>query len=339
MHIKQPTLIQQIRKYIAPLYVLLGQEHYLIEESVKLIKIALQEQTEFEEKRITVESTEDWQSLYGETNSYSLFAETQLIQIAYEKKTLEAAGKKFLDAYLGTQDKSCYLIIRAPNLPVKQLQWLHAHPHAVISVAYALTPAMMKQWIINQLKSHQFNYAPIVPDLIIQYATGNMLACAQTIEKLSLIYEPGTILSIEQVQEQLFNQGEHTLFELVEAYLSGNASQVIQIIRHAAANKTEATLVLWLLSQELRLLLQLVSCPPQDFKTICTQLKIWPSRTPLYQNSLKRLDKKFLERLHCYAVMIDEQIKTNTSKHIWASLENLALSLTIGRFMGDTCIR
>ncbi|MBN9229770.1 MAG: DNA polymerase III subunit delta [Legionella sp. 40-6] len=339
MQIKQSALAQQIRKNIAPLYVLLGQEHYLIEESIKAVKTTLQQQTEFDEKSISIEAADDWKALIDETNSYSLFADTQLIQVSYDKKTLDAGGKKFLDSYLQRQDSRCYLIIRAPNLSVKQLQWLHSHPNAIITVAYALTPVLMKQWVHNQLKIHQFNYTPIIPDLIVQYATGNLLACAQTIEKLSLIYEAGVTLSVEQVQEQLFNQNEYTLFELVEAYLSGNPAHVVQIIRHAAANKTEATLVLWLLSQEIRVMMQLLSHPQQEFKAACAQLKIWPSRIALYQQGLKRFDKKFLETLHGYAVKVDEQIKTNTSKHIWISLENLALSLTVGQFMGDVCTR
>ena len=39
MQIKQQMLAQQIQKKIAPLYVLIGQDHYLIEESSKHYKI------------------------------------------------------------------------------------------------------------------------------------------------------------------------------------------------------------------------------------------------------------------------------------------------------------
>lgn len=54
--------------------------------------------------------------------------------------------------YLNSINPRCFIIIRAPNLSLKQLQWLSSQEHAVLTVAYPLNADAMKNWIITQFK-------------------------------------------------------------------------------------------------------------------------------------------------------------------------------------------
>lgn len=339
MQIKQPMLAQQVQKKLAPLYVLIGQDNYLLDESLVTIKSAIKKKYDCEEKTITIQTAEDWSSLLDEANSYSLFSETTLLTIYFDKKSIDAAGKKILTEYLKSVNSRCFIIIKAPQVPVKQLQWLTANEQAIVSVAYSLNPAAIKAWISQQLKKQSFDFEPQIPELIHQYTQGNMLACSQVIEKIALTSSPNSKISASQVYEHLSNQCDHDLFELVEACLAGQADKVIQILRYAANNKTETTLVLWMLTQEVRLLSQLIRLAKQNinFKNACEQLKIWPQRISLYQQCYQRLNQDKLQQLHHYCYTIDEQIKSNFNTHVWNALENLALSLCLGQLIGDTC--
>jgi DNA polymerase-3 subunit delta len=354
MQIKQQMLAQQVQKRIAPLYMLIGQDNYLLENSLITIKSAIKKNYDYDEKIISIQSAEDWHIVKEEANSYSLFSEIVLLNIYFDKKTLDAAGKKILTEYLASINSRCFIIIRAPNIPAKQLLWLSPHEHAIITVASPLSPEAMKSWITSQLKQNSFNFDQQIPNLIHHYTQGNMLACAQVIEKITLANTVGT-LSIQQVQEHLSDQCEHDLFELVEACLLGNSNKVIQILRHAANNKTEGTLVLWILSQEIRVMLQLSHLIEQkiDLKSACNQLKVWPQRVSLYQTCCNRLNnneqlskgnekntgeiQSVLRQLHRYCCSIDERIKSSFNTQIWNGLESIALSLCLGKLMGDTC--
>lgn len=339
MQIKQQLLAQQIQKKLAPLYVLIGQEHYLLEESLNTIKSGIKKSYDCDEKIISIQSADDWSIIIEEANSYSLFAETVLINIFYDKKTIDAAGKKALTEYLKSVNSRSYLIIRAPNLPAKQLQWLCNHDQAVVVISYPLNNEQMKQWIANQLKQNALNFEQQIPDLIHQYTQGNMLACAQVIEKISLSNEPNSHINSQQALAHLSDQCAHSPFELVEACLLGQADKAIHIIRQASTNKTEVTLILWMLTQEVRVLLQLshLTLHKMDFKTACGQLKIWPQRINLYQLCVKRLNITDLGLLHGYCKLIDEQIKSNLNKQVWNALEKLTLSLCLGKYMGEQC--
>ncbi len=340
MQIKQQMLAQQVQKKIAPLYVLVGQDNYLLNESLATIKTAIKKTHDCEEKIISVQTTEDWNSVAEEANSYSLFSDIVLLNIFFDKKTIDAAAKKILSEYLNSINPRCYIIIRAPNVPTNQLQWLSSHQQAIVSVAYPLNPEAMKNWIVSQLRAKSLRFDPEVPEVIHQYTQGNMLACAQVIEKIALCHTQDNPINLQQAQEHLSNQCEHNLYELIDACLLGHSDKAIQILRHAANNKTEATLVLWMLTQEIRTIIQLFNSLQQkiDFKTASTRLKIWPQRVSLYQCCCNRLNstasaQETLESLHRYCYAIDEYIKSSFSTQVWNSLENLALSLCLGQLL------
>lgn len=339
MQIKQQMLAQQIQKKIASIYVLTGQEHYLLEESLNTIKSVIKKNHDCDEKIISIHSADDWSTITEEANSYSLFSDTVLLNIFYDKKSIDVTGKKILTEYLKRVNPRCFIIIRAPNVPAKQLQWLYNNEHVVVVVAYPLNIESMKYWIASQLKKNSLNFEQQIPDLIHQYTQGNMLACAQVIEKISLSHPPNSLINSQQTLEHLSDQCDHSLFELVDACLQGQADKAIHILRQAANNKTELTLILWMLTQEVRILLQLTYCVEKqgDFKTACSQLKIWPQRINLYQLGIKRLNNSVLKQLHQYCKSIDEQIKSNLNTQVWNALEQLSLSLCLGEFTGSLC--
>lgn len=372
MQIKQQVLAQHIQKKIVPLYVLTGQDTYLLEEALITIRSAIKKVNDCDEKMLSIQSSEDWNILMQEANCYSLFSDAVLLNVLFDKKTFDASGKKILTEYLTSVNQRSFIIIKAPNVPAKQLQWLSSHEQVMVVVAYPMNADAMKNWIATQLRKNLISFDQQVPDLIHQYTQGNMLACAQVIEKIALSNTPSPTTSshnlstgssntnntdqlmdlrdneagrlackigVTQALEHLSDQCEHSLFELIDACLLGHADKAIQILRHAANNKTESTLILWMLTQEVRVLLQLSYLVSQtiDVKTASSQLKVWPQRISLYQISMKRFNHIVLQKLLLYCQSIDERIKSSFNTQVWPSLESLALSLCLGQLIGDTC--
>lgn len=339
MQIKQPALEKHLQQKIAPIYLLIGQDNYLIQEAQHTIKTAIQKKYTAEIKKFSIQTPEQWVDVLHEANSYSLFSDQVILDLSLEKKTLDAEGKHFFSDYLKSINTRCFIILQAPNLQIKPLQWLSSHDQVVIVLSFPLDPETMKNWIAHQLKKHLFLYEPEVPHLIYQYTQGNMLASAQAIEKITLTQPNSIPLNAKSVLEHLSDQSEHSLYELVNAILSGLPELAIQILRKSAQNKTEPAFVLWILSHEIRRLFQLsnVSQKPIEFKATCAELKIWPNQSLLYQKSLKRFNHQFLSSLLHFCYLIDEQIKTNHTNTTWYSLENIVLSLCMGKLIGDVC--
>lgn len=340
MLLKSEALKGHLQQKIGSIYLLFGDSPYLFNEASDAIKKAWKTQyPDSETSIIDINNASDWQLLNEISQSYSLFSHYRLFDIRYDKKTLDAAGKNFLTTYLNNIDESTLFLLSMANLPKKQVDWL-INQKEVIGIQVKDFPEMqMLQWINQKLLANNLNFERELPRLIHQYSEGNMLAAAQTIEKLALSTEKDVALTIAEVKTQLTNQCNFELYELSDACLSGNTTKVMQLLEYANNSKIEANLVLWILTQEIRLLLQL----SQLIKTIplnsaLAQLKIWPQKANLYQNAFKKIGEKNLIILLQTCKKIDERIKSGQNFQIWQSLEQIALSLSLAQLVGPLCI-
>lgn len=331
MLIKYQALISHLQKKIPAIYVLVGSDHYLLNDAAYTIKTAWRQRGETDERVVHLNTPADWNMLQEEANSYSLFYDQVLLDARLDKKTIDVAGKTVLTNYLQHINPNCLIILHASNVPPKQLQWLSNNQNATLVQATPFTGQAFQSWIVNQLQQHSISYDVQVPALIHQYTQNNLLACAQVLEKLALIYDGVNALSIENVKAQLVDQCEYQLYELADACLSANAEKAIHLLQQACNNRTEPTLILWLLTQEIRHLIQLSHAIKQHigFDNACSQQKIWPQKARLYEAALKRLPLVRLYELLQNSAQLDEMIKTNQGQQIWNCLEQLSLSIAI----------
>jgi DNA polymerase III subunit delta len=330
MLIKYQGLNTVLNKSLHNLYVVTGQDPYLLNDAQRQIKTSISKQRAFEQKTIHLTSTADWSALLDEASNYSLFSEFVLIQAYFDKKSLDKNCKEIITTYLEHNNPKCQIIIYAPNVSSKQLQWLSNNKDALIVQIYPLRPPELLNWIQSQLKQQHILHDNKVPKLIHLYSQGNMLACAQAIEKLALIYTSNTPLTIEEVKETLIDQSEYQLYELAEACLNADTARSLRLVRQAHDSKTEPTLMLWLLTQEVRLLIQLHHLIDQQlaFNAACNQLNIWQQKMPLYRAAQQRLPIEKLHPLLQFCNQIDQIIKSNQNQFTWQFIEQLVLALS-----------
>ncbi len=332
MLIKYQALIPHLQKKMHAMYVLVGADQYLLNDAALSIKKAWAKVGETDTKIIHINGTNDWTHLQEEANSYSLFAEHVLIDARLDKKTLDSAGKAKLTQYLQQANPRCLILLHASAVPIKSLQWLVSHAQVVVVQLVPLAESALKQWIATQFTQRSISFSADVPSLIHQYSQGNMLACAQNIEKLALISDDTSVLSAEIARTQLIDQCEFQLYELADACHAADSSKAIHLLRLACHHRAEPTLILWLLTQEIRQLMKLSLLLKHGviLSTACDQLKIWPQRVTSYGMSLKRLANTDLRQLLHESKRLDERIKTSQSHQVWHGLEQLALSLCLG---------
>ena len=255
-----------------------------------------------------------------EAESYGLFYDQLILDASLNKKTLDAKSKKTLITYLEKRiNPRTRIIIRAPLLPIKQLTVFNSNQQIGLINITPLKPREHQQWVAHQLKQHHFTYMRGVIELIQTYTQGHVHAAAQTIERLALVHEPNTCLSLEDVQEQLLDVRDYKLYELSSACLEGNAPKTLDLAMRAKQDQTEPTLMLWFTTQELRLLEQLhAGTSPQA-------LNIRSFRIGSYQQAKKRLSKKHVYQLLRLSQRLDTHIKSGDSTQTWMLLEQLMM--------------
>lgn len=334
MQLKHQGLTSSLKKALLPVYVLAGPERYFIEEEAKAIKAAYALNREVDHKLLTVDSSEDWQQIEEEANSYSLFASYVFLDVRYEKKSIDRVGKKIIANYLSSVNQRCLLLIRCPHVPLSQLQWLSASDKTVLVSAYPPSLQDMRNWIAKQLQQHQLKFTAHIPDIILHKVQGNMFACSQALEKITLIYPAGSTLQANEMLQQLSDQSEYQLYDLSEACLAGNTENALRILGKLLILPNEYSLILWIITQEIRLLLQLKHLLQQQrsLTEACAELKVWKQRVRLYQAANERLSSSLLQQLMLTAHNIDLLIKTGkNSRHVARLLESSVLSFCQGQ--------
>ncbi|MDF1757890.1 MAG: DNA polymerase III subunit delta [Legionellaceae bacterium] len=331
MIIKSQALEANVAKKIYPLYLLTGQDQYLLNSSAQIIKSKWAKCYEYDEDIIEF-TNNDWEIVFDKANNYSLFSEAMLLDIRFNKKSMDAAGKKAILKYLNNYNDKCLIIIRAPNIPTKQLQWLTKDKNCLITQAMPYTPIELENWIKSELQKQEIRHDKDVPKLIFQYSQNNMLAASQVIQKLSLINDPEKVFSSSEVLQYISDQSEYPIYDLANACLAAKSDKCISILNKISQNKGEPVYILWILTQEIRLLLQISNLISQrmSMSSACSQLNIWSQRMSLYDMTLKRLSKIHLEELLQYCATLDETIKSNRSNCIWDKLQQLALLICFG---------
>ncbi|HVT63447.1 MAG TPA: DNA polymerase III subunit delta [Legionellaceae bacterium] len=331
MIIPYTALENHLKKQCAAVYLLSGSDPYLLQQAVLWIKQAWKKYTNesFEENIVPIQQSTDWSHGFDDANTYSLFAPYSLLDFRFDKKTLDTAAKQQIQTYLEHPNERCLVLIQAPLLSTKQIQPLVNHANIVHSHITPLTPQAFKKFIIQSLQNHGLPYeSQEVPEIIYQYHQANLLACAQFITQLSLMHDAQQLLTPNTLMMYLRDQSEFTLYELGDSCLAAQMTKALHIFRQLHQTQTEPTLILWLLAQELRKLIQIHHLSQSmSFQAACQQLKIWSQKTALYQCAVQRLSLSKIYTLLKICQHLDEQIKSNRNKLIWNDLEQLIIKM------------
>jgi DNA polymerase-3 subunit delta len=336
MIIKQGMIENSLAKSHFPVYIITGEDPFLQTQVRYTIKQSWLMKGICDTSVLTV-SNKDWDKAFENANNYSLFSELMLLDIRCNQKSIDTASKTTILNYLNNYNDKTLIIISAPYVPSKQLKWLLDHKNAVLINVTTYNKSEFLHWIKTQFESKNILFEVTIPELIYQYSQNNLLSASQLIEKLSLIYTNKETISEAQVIEYLTNDCEYPVYDLADACLSGNPQKSIDVIRKISQNRAEPLYILWVLSQEIRLLIQLKKLVHNkvSFSKACAELKIWSNRVGFYEKAFIRLTLEQLYTIITLCGHIDETIKTISHANIWGKIEQLALIICFGWELND----
>ncbi|MCC5792928.1 MAG: DNA polymerase III subunit delta [Legionellaceae bacterium] len=336
MLIQYPGLAQQLQRGLSSLYILTGQEEFLMDRATQDIKAAWRDMASQAEDTDGLDwqyrelqgSAKDWESLTQDLSSRSLFSTQSFYHVRYSKKTLDKNGQTCLQTLTQTKAFPHILLLQAPFLKAKEVATFQKKPNVLVLSLYPLQEREFHQWIYRELQRIFPSAQPTMAALIGQYTQGNLFAADQVIKKLVLILAKDEPLSIALIQNQLHQQTEFQAFELSDACLSGNAAKALQILRQLGIQMSQIPLLLWILGNDIRQLMRLhFHTRTQSWRDACQALKIWPAKYTLYQKAVQRLDAAALLQLHNQCLWADSCLKSGQTSALKQTLEQIALGL------------
>lgn len=331
MPINVEQLTAQLGRGLAPIYFVHGEELLLAEEGCHAIRASAQAQGFHDRQTFTVESGFDWDGFYASTQSLSLFAERRLIELRVPTGKPGEAGTKVLTELAAHPPADTVLLITAGKLDkgVREAKWVKAlESSAVTAIAYPLDAAQWPGWIRRRLQARGLKPGPGVVELLARFMEGNLLACAQEIDKLSLQFEAGEI-GLDDIEGNLSDNARYNVFALADTALRGDAAAVARILATLRGEGVEPVLILWALAREARELAQMASqvAAGQSPAQVLEARRVWAKRKPLVGAALKRLSPDAAQDLLRHAARADRVLKGRADGDVWQELECLALRL------------
>lgn len=338
MQLRIDALEAHLAKSLAPLYVITSDEHLLALEATDKIRKTCRTQGLTEREVMTVERGFKWGELLAANQSQSLFGDRKLIELRIPTGKPGKDGGQALQNYAASLNPDNVTLITLPKLDwaTQKAAWVGVLQQTGIFIEIPLVErAQLPAWIGMRLAAQRQNADRQGIDFIADRVEGNLLAAHQEIQKLALLYPEGN-LSFEQIQDAVLNVARYDVFKLNEAMLSGDIERLVRMVDGLKGEGEALPLVLWAVSEEIRVLLKLKAGVAQGkaLGMLIKEHRIWGPRERLMEPALRRLSLPALERALQEAAQIDKMIKGLRAKAFagdaWDALLQLGLKVARG---------
>lgn len=333
MQVSAEQLGNQLRRGLAPLYFLSGDEPLLIDECVQAIRAAATAAGFAEREIANVETGFDWNDFYASLQSGSLFSSKRLVELRLPTGRPGDAGGKMIVELAQSPPADVVLLVRTGKLDkaARATKWAKTLESAAVTITvYPLENAQLPRWIDRRMRVAGLVPGPGVTELLAYHSEGNLLAGAQEIEKLVLQFGEGEV-SLDDIEGVLGDNARYSVFTLADACLRGARAEVLRILRTLQAEGEAPALVCWTLVREIRTLAKLSAevAAGGRFEQVLDAHRdlVWAKRRALISQALKRGDVKFWRELLQQAARADRVVKGRAQGEAWQTLECLALAI------------
>ena len=317
------------------MYLLHGDEPYqMMQLGDKLREHA--RQNGFDERQVLIANEEaDWSAFREAADSLSLFAERRIIELRLPTGKPGRTGSEVLKQYCTNPPQDVLLIITSAKLDRggASSAWFKAIDKVGVTIAvWPIEAAKLQRWLGDKLSEQGLIASAEAVSLITERVEGNMLAAAQEVERLALLYPKGE-LSAEQVLSAVADSARYSINDLVQAALSGQRARAVRVVRGLREEAVAPVLILWSLSQEIRSGTRAAEAHEQGV-AMDAALKgagVWQSRAGPLKTAMGRHNAASWLSMLATSSQLDRVVKGHASGNVWDSIESLCVQLASTR--------
>ena len=342
MRVSLPVLSSQLKQGFQPLYLLFGAETLLVEEALRPIRACAKEAGFLDRLRFTAEPGFDWNKLLEYSQTKSLFADKQLIELRLPTgKPGDAGGKALIDyaehmvAPGASGDTALVVICGNIDKRAQNTKWFKAVEVAgVVIECPTISADQLPNWISQRLTAGGLKFDDEAVARLSHFVEGNLLAAAQEINLLSLLY-PKERISAEIIERVIADHARFNVYSFVDACLAGSVHRVTRILQSLKREQMEPVIILWALARDTRILCQLSAAMEhmnqgERPQSLFQRYGIWSSRNGMVNAALNRLSRPQWENILRRLARADLMVKGRAPlqrKDIWEEIENICLGM------------
>jgi DNA polymerase III subunit delta len=339
MRIKPEQLGAALQKGLMPVYFISGDEPLQLGEMADAVRNAAKKMG-FENREImSAETGFEWNQLAFSADSSCIFADKKIIDLRLPSGAPGIDGAKALTAYCERPPEDTLLLITAGKLASGALKtrWLEAlDKKGVVIQVWPLEGQDLIRWLQQRLQQRGLHAQTEGLRILASRVEGNLLAAAQEIEKLYVLYGTGN-LSNQQIFDVVADSSRYDVFKLMDSVLSASVNRIIRILSGLRAEGIAAPIVLWAVTREVRsfIKIKLAISQGQNREIIFKNNQIWDKRKQLVNNALNRLSENDLNHLLVLTAKADRQIKGQQQGDAWETLLAICLQFASTQVMDN----
>jgi len=340
MRIKPEQLGAALKKSLAPVYFISGDEPLQLGEIADAIRKVAKKAGFANREILSVETGFEWNQLAFTADSYSLFADKKIIDLRLPSGTPGIDGSKALIAYCERLPEDTLLLVTAGKIASSALKtkWLEAlDKKGVVIQVWPLEGGDLMRWLQQRAERRGLHIETEGLRILASRIEGNLLAAAQEIEKLYVLY--GTVnLSSQQISEAVADSSRYDVFKLMDSVLAASVGRILKILSGLRSEGVATPIVLWALTREARVLIKmkLALSQGQNREVVFKNNQIWDKRKQRVSNALSRLSDSDLNNILVLSAKADRQIKGQESGDAWETLLALCLLFASAPVMAST---
>lgn len=331
MQVKVDQLAGSLKRGLAPIYLLGGEEPLLLLECCDQIRTAAKEQGFLEREILQVERGFDWSAL-SEAATPSLFATRKIIDLRLRTGKPGREGAKKLTAWADAPDPDMLLMISCEQWDKgsRTSKWASRLEKAGQRIdIWPIKAHEMPNWLNQRMRRHGMHPEPQALQILADRLEGNLLAARQEIDRLALIKGEGTV-TVDDVMMVVADSSRFDAFSLAEHLLTGNLRNGLRVAAGLKRMDTPIPLLLGALLRELKNVeaYRLAVRGGEAESMVFRRLNIWQNRQNTVRAAARRLDTLKLFSAFKMLSLIDRQSKGRAAGDPWQNIDALLVQLS-----------
>jgi DNA polymerase III subunit delta len=331
MRVRPEQLSAHLARGLAPLYVVYGDEPLLAIEAGDAIRAVARAAGCEEREVLVVEQGFKWDVFSAASRNLGLFGTRKLVDLRIPGGKPGVDGARVLEDCAANPVPDTTILITLPRLDRAALDsaWFTALEQAGIAVeVYPLERVDLPHWIAARLQRQQQSASAETLQFLADATEGNLLAAKQELEKIALLLPQGE-LEQAAVENAVANVARFDVFQLSEAWLSGDAARACRILA-ALENEGEGVpLLLWQLGEDLHALAAVLASTASGtpLAVAVKSARVWGKRQSAMERAARRVAPASIPALLVRLARLDALAKGIGRGNVWDHLRDVALAL------------
>lgn len=307
------------RGEFSPVYLIIGTEAYIIQETLKRIEenALIADEAEFNYANFDLTET-SIEVAIGEAESVPFWGDRKVVILqrptflTSEKDKVDHQIKGF-ENYLNEPVPFTILVIVAgvDKLDARKKISKLVQKNAVVIDATAPNEQSLLRWLSERATALNMDYEPTAMQELMVLTNFQLSVAIQELEKIALFVNGG-LMTVQIVEDMVVRSLEQNVFQLTEKVVNKETGKALRIYQDLIKQKEEPIKILALLISQFRLMNQVKIMKKKGYSDpeMARTLKVHPYRAKLAAQSVRNIEFIHLQTALAALAKADFELKT-----------------------------